>query len=212
MWKYYDFGANWDAFYDVWKRPHVQDGLFEEVSEKYTNSGWKRGDDLWSLTNHWFEKAHKLATKEMEDYNMISNYKKTMQQHFPRKTLSEDWMLSFYNVCYTDVLQRHFPKPKTMQSLVVVPSDYRHKQCMTGALFDVAIELFQEEDAYVIEVSGLEVDDLKIDSVVLVYEQKIVFDLVGYYMHTIEKDEDYKLMPDRVYDIMCYLEMIGDDI
>jgi hypothetical protein len=56
-WRYYDFDANWDRFYEAWSNVIVQQTLLQSMED--WNETWKKGDSLWDLTNtnYWTHKV-----------------------------------------------------------------------------------------------------------------------------------------------------------
>jgi hypothetical protein len=196
-WKYYDFRANWDEFLRCWKSDAVQDELEYDIQDwcenhaflmpDGSNPAWKRGAPLWRLsrTDYWHQKNNAAAEEYVERNGCLAKFKRTMEQQGrvfrDRHTAWE----AFYEICWDQIIKDVEPKPDTLESMILVMGG----GFLYNALSTAARRMFPVED--VIYAKG---------GMVLLPEQKLVFDFMTYYYDVVDSGGKPVLQSDAEYD------------
>lgn len=186
-WSYYNFDANWDKFYEVWKDPKTQNILEKDMKvwckhEAYFDSDgkkpkWNKGSPLWNLsrTDYHSTKMLDKANEKNDREQIVETYRKQMEIKTGKKIDDDE----FDEMCIElfEKLEEEFePKPGTIDSLILVMG----KNYLTRTLKYCAKQLFPNDNVKVIK-------DSDNSDMILVLNQRIVFDLLNYYFSTRDK-------------------------
>jgi len=202
-WVYFDFQANWQRFLEIWKSEEIQAlldkemvvwckkeayFLHDEKGKKYKPK-WEK-QPLWSLgkTDHWdtiiTEKINNLPKSEFEKYKEnLRSQGKVVEE--PEDEFDENPVFDDY---FDEKYEEFSPKPDTIESFIMVMG----KNYLSSPLKATACVFFGEKDVLMCE--GERGGDL-----VLVPEERIIFDLFDYYFENFDKHEEHK-QPDEYYD------------
>jgi len=199
-WRYFDFDAHWAEFWTAWSRPEVQSILKEDMdswcaTEAYfepdgSRPTWTEGEPLWHLsrTDYWSTKILEAANEEMERAEAcakktlsaqgldLNEYRKRQWGPGDREEY-EDEPDELSNRMFEEIMSRYEPKYGTIESLIL----YMGRNFMCYALLKTAQLMFGEE------ACGLFEEPCG-DNVVLVPGQKLVFDLLYYFISKDSKD------------------------
>lgn len=186
-WRFYDFDAHWDEFYEIWKRDYVQDVFEYDINrfnqkmneelkcEVYT---WTRGDPVWEINhNYWDIHAWNLGDAEIEknaDFYEIEKrtYKKRMETILMRKyTDGQIEELFTSNYLNPEVYDKYRPKDDTVESLYFDGV----RGPIVRSLYIVATETFPSDP----DITVLYLRSHKY-CVVTIPSEKIVMDLEGF--------------------------------
>lgn len=200
-WAYYDFDKHWEEFYAVWSSDAVQSVLVEDMAEwcrseaYYTADGsrptWCKGEPLWQLsrTDYWDNKFLVESQRIDEETNGPRRYKyfaDAMRRAANIEYGDEDEMHKAYYTIVLERIQKSMePKPGTLESLVLfMGRNYIHEALLTTASL-----LFGEENVS-------EEENSEEGLFVVVDDQRLVFDLLGYYFWT--RDNDRHFVPENL--------------
>lgn len=186
MWTYYDFDRHWTRFFEAWNAPHIQDILFRDLMDFDIYSGimypWQRGDPVWFLTssNYWDRRAE----IKIQERHMMQKYKKSFSNATGYRFVSnQDLYTKFYKFVYPKIQYDLFPKPNTLESLVLIGGN----EAISSAMYNIALSLCNNSE--VVSVY----DEEEEHRWILMPQQKIVFDIEGYYMYNKSRDPRYSL-------------------
>lgn len=219
-WKFFDFDKNWEPFYTLWKSEKIQQSLSyyinSFIADCYDDTPkerptWKKNDPLWSIctSQYWVDKLCEKVELYIDEHDLMTKYKKRMEQIQCRKFPSDiDTIIalwdSFYSSCYDILIKEVEPKPHTLESLVLVDG----KNYISYVLYEIAKQLFPNDDVIVTHYKCH-------CDMILVVQKKIVFDLLGFYFYTREKETtacgSYTLHDDDVYEEIVRKFFAGED-
>lgn len=184
MWRYFDFDRHWNVFLEEWNKPNIQDILFRDLID-YTIYPWQRGEPVWFFTpsNHWDILADQKTNIIIQEENMLTKFKNSFSNatgySFKNK---HDLYKKFQHLVYQNIRCEFFPKLNTLESLVIIGGN----NAISYAMYSIATALFSL--SVVTNVS-----DDQGHLWILLPEEKIVFDLEGYYMSTRMHDERFEI-------------------
>jgi hypothetical protein len=184
MWKYYDFDANWDAFYDVWKTPRVQDVLKVSVGCYCGQENADRIDKLWTLTNnnYWESRKRRLAKDHIHSNGLYNKFAYTWKNINAFGTPTKE---QFYALYGKDIEKEMEPKPGTIDNLIIADNS----NIIANPLLVVADCLFPNSTVW----QTWDYDECVFT---LVNEEHLIFDLTRYFLNTREKI--YKTNPEYI--------------
>lgn len=210
-WTLYDFDAHWPAFWEVWTMDEVQYALEDDMLDwcferaPYTADGvrptWHPGDPLWHLscTNHWDAIITDRVDAKMDVLfpDPYRAYKRTMEAQFlpvvSEETFHDTIFFEEWHSTYDKVYKECQPRHGTLESLVLVMgSNY-----LVFALAVTACLLFPDKRVFIVR-NGTGND------FVVLPDDGIVFDLIGYYNKTrLGKRRKYGAMIfDDIYEML----------
>lgn len=202
QWTRFDFDANWAEFWKHWNMDVVQDALEQQMKvwledpafEDYPP--WRRGDALWeySKTDYWVEKHVNLAFEHIEEHGLVQKYART-KRNLGFCLTDEQAFEGFLETCFGEIEEQFHPKPGSLESLIMISG----KNFIMPVLYEVAELIFG---------NCIMVEDYDENWVVLVPDQKIVFDLYNWYFETREGDDMW--MDDECYDIFLDMALNSD--
>jgi hypothetical protein len=192
-WVYFDFDKHWDDFYKVWCTDSVQQALIPGVYE--WSDSWKKGDPLWNLGNsdYWAFKAHDRMNASLKAEHggwdaCIRNYRRAIANGC-RKTYTSKRAAqhAFCEVVLDKIWNDFEPRNGTVESLIMPDGE----SLLIPALEEMARRMFPDKEIYVSQLTDYEVPK------VLILDDSIVFDLIGFFMWTREANKDYD--PANIY-------------
>lgn len=204
-WKYYDFSSNWDEFIQIWNTPDIQEQLSIDMSllclsnpyNIVNNEGhhvtqfYKLGDPLWkySTSYFWHHEAERLAQLKVENENLISKFKSSMQNTGMQFRDHAHAETMFYDTCFETIINDYFPKPGSIQSFIIAGAE----SALEETFYKAAQDTFPHDS--IISHNGQ----------VLAAYDKIIFDLPSFYFKTPIDQEYY----DNIY-TEYYSELASD--
>jgi hypothetical protein len=192
-WAYFDFDKHWDKFHKVWCTDSVQQALMPGVYE--WSDGWKKGNPLWNLSNidYWTLKAHNRMMAYVDAVHggwnaCICNYGRAIangcRKTYKNKEVTQD---AFCDVVVDKIWNEFEPQKGTIESIIMPVGE----SLLIPALEEVASRMFPGKKIYVSQLTDYEVPK------VLIMDDSIVFDLIGFFMWTRDTDRDYN--PANIY-------------
>lgn len=189
MWSYFEFDKHWNQFLQEWHKPHIQDILFRDLMDFSISSGlmypWQRGEPVWYLTpsNHWDIIVDQKVNIKIQEENLkpkfINSFHNATGYLFKGKN---DSSIKFHHIVYHNIRNEFFPKPNSLESLVLIGGN----NAISYAMYRIAIDMFEHT-----EVTS--VFDEEGHMWILLPNEKIVFDIEGYYMFTRCRDHKYDI-------------------
>lgn len=203
-WKLYDFDANWRSFLEAWKDERTQRVLDEDMVDwcehqayyEYDHDGtktkpkWRRDTPLWTLsrTDYWDTRITKTinddTTREFRCYQEALKRAGLLRSHRTFHTDSDSdsdpddedednrWMSFFHHK--TDLLYHlNSPRSDSIDSFIMIMG----KLYLLDAMRKAAQILFPECDIICTEET------------VLIADEKLIFDLFGYYFETTDGEQ-----------------------
>lgn len=210
-WNFYNFDENWSEFVRVWKTDSVQKVLQKHMEKWCETEAYLEKDDetgencppiydpkkpLWrySKTDFWDFKITEETNDFMEKEKIMEKYREKVKNETGRELdfegEDEDEFFRIFNK-HTSQFE---PKTDTLESFIMIMG----KNCLSFPLFETAKKLFPKN-------SVVRVKDENKNVIILIPEEKIVFDIYDYFFCT---RENYEMKTDEFYDKLYskYLE------
>lgn len=162
---------------------------------------WKQNDPLWiySITDYWDQNVYDAAQDEIEKYNMLDTCRKRLEQ-IQGRHVSKEHAAEWFEAYGRQQLEEDYePKQDSIDSLIIAGG--QHYDVLTFALFQTAQHLFPDANSMCVTVTRGANEEYP---VVLIPDQKLVFDLLGYYFKT--REGVNTLLPDKKY--VCALQSV----
>lgn len=178
-WSYYDFDKNWKRFFEVWSSTKVQTVLCSQMNDwcSGTAMSWHTNEPLWQLSRHEYwsrENKERLRNYVAATYGPHGHvhHSDAMRRAANIEISQGAWDALLQERFYEESL----PQPGTLDSLVLVDGEeYLH-----DALLETATALFPESGIFSVDPQGA--------SYVVVPNEHLVLDLLGFYWYTREGD------------------------
>ncbi len=172
-WKYYDFRNNWIQFIEQWKKPRIKYLLNYELK---TIFGENHADKLWKFSSYddLYKIAENLALQEIKDKNLIKYFEKSMANTGIKFKDESHLNKMFLKTCLGDLIETYLPKPDTIEYFMMLSIP----NVVIETCYEVAKSLFPNNCVIIS------------DNIILILDQKIIFDIFKYYLEA-EIDQDY---------------------
>ena len=208
-WHFYDFDANWDSFLDIWKSDWIQMRLDEQMSfwcEAYLNGEmiWVSGDMLWKYdkTRYWDDKIFDIVQASADNY--YPNYlKKWIASHerfgiqYATKDVARHSFFNSIDYYNEDMYRDSCPKVDTIHAFYLPYS----KHILTTIFYEICASLIPN-------TNRVWLFDRYDNDIILLSDDKIIFDLDGFYRWKYDKDV---LQNDAYYDSILQFSQFGDE-
>lgn len=183
-WSYYNFNSNWNTFKTIWYTDIIQTILEEKINNWIVNNNacciWQKGEPIWFLSDspYWDDRAMSLTNKYIYDNNIFSNFIKSYHNAtgiiFKKKKEAKS---IFQKDVVSKLKMDFYPKDGSIESLVLLGG----RNYVSSALYKVCTQLFPNREVI------YTIDD-QIDDVILIPDEKIIFDIEGYMLNVIDNN------------------------
>ena len=130
-WRFYDFQANWDEFYNVWMsdpvqvvlEPHMQEWCTHEAYYDHTSCGlvkptWHRCRDLWtySRTDYHCQKIIDRVNEYVDKNECFSRYLQAQRRFGIELQQDDNGYQAFWNTCNEHIHALCEPAPGSLEA------------------------------------------------------------------------------------------------
>lgn len=184
-WSYYDLDKHWGKFFETWSSDEVQTVLYNDVKDLCQASLplWRKNDPLWQLVEDgwfWSRWGYRMQMLEEATYGKdIRKHSKSAICRAANIKASEGFVDVLVARLREDLYKESRPKPGTLDSLLLIP----RRELLHTALLETACHLVPDSRIFSLDIES--------GSYVVLPDEHLVLDLLGFYWFKGEKDADW---------------------